>query len=411
MAAAPQRGVCCRPCAWAVLARAPFFPWCFMTSAALSRRPGRRSPRAARAPLARNALLVALAFLLTLVTAAGCGRTIDSELDDGLGGGGTGGAAPKDCGDGTCAPGENCTNCAADCGLCQGCGDSACNNGETCQSCPGDCGVCSSCGNKACDNGENCQSCPQDCGSCESCGNGACDSGETCQSCPKDCGLCQTCGNGACDGAENCQSCAQDCGVCPVSCGDGFCKGGEDCLSCSPDCGVCETCGDGNCNGTTETCFTCQADCGVCPACGDGVCKNNETCASCPVDCLSCSVCGNGVCEQSAFETCSNCPGDCGQCETIGCLQMVGCVLTSGGPNGTGCIEFGGGGFPNVSLTCFANCVAQGCADAQQAVDQFVGCAIQHIPECIGGGGGGVFGCLQEVCGAEFAACISSNCN
>ena len=69
---------------------------------------------------------------------------------------------------------------------------------------------------------------------------------------------------------------------------------------------------------------------GHAPSCGDGLCKNNETCASCPVDCLSCSVCGNGKCEQSAFETCSNCPGDCGQCETIGCLQMVGCVLLRG---------------------------------------------------------------------------------
>ncbi|MEO7330433.1 MAG: hypothetical protein ABI193_17795, partial [Minicystis sp.] len=96
-----------------------------------------------------------MALLLALMTAPGCGRTIDSELDDtSTGGGGTGGFPPQACGDGTCTNGETCTNCAADCGLCQGCGDSACNNGETCGSCPGDCGVCSSCGNKACENGE-----------------------------------------------------------------------------------------------------------------------------------------------------------------------------------------------------------------------------------------------------------------
>ena len=103
-------------------------------------------------------------------------------------------------------------------------------------------------------------------------------------------------------------------------------------------------------------------------------------------------------CEEDEFETCSNCPADCGTCETIGCFEIVTCVLG-------GCIDLGGGFPPDISLTCFANCVAKGCADVQFFVDQFVNCALGAIPEC-----GGDFQCFQEVCQEEFTACLAADC-
>jgi hypothetical protein len=76
-----------------------------------------------------------------------------------------------------------------------------------------------------------------------------------------------------------------------------------------------------------------------------------------------------------------------------------------------GCIQFGGGGdIPNFSFSCIANCQAQGCADVQFFVDEFINCAITNIGDCLGGGGGGVIGCIQKQCDAELAACIGAKC-
>lgn len=52
------------------------------------------------------------------------------------------------CGDKSCAMGETCESCPADCGSCPppppaSCGDAMCGLDETCDSCPGDCGPCS----------------------------------------------------------------------------------------------------------------------------------------------------------------------------------------------------------------------------------------------------------------------------
>ncbi|XXY44150.1 hypothetical protein WME91_29500 [Sorangium sp. So ce269] len=250
------------------------------------------------------------------------------------------------------------------------------------------------CGDGVCDGIEDCGSCGVDCGVCAACGDGACDpAGESCGSCPLDCGLCPGCGDGACSGAESCSTCPADCGVC-AACGDGACVAPEDCLSCAPDCGDCASCGDGVCDAALEGCFSCAADCGACDACGDGACSGTETCASCQRDCGVCSVCPNGVCE--SFETCSICPADCGACEPAGCLEVTTCAFQ--------CVDLEQSP-PTVSLACVSNCVAQGCADVQFFVNQVLTCALASLPVC-----NSDFGCVQEQCATEIAACIGATC-
>jgi hypothetical protein len=144
----------------------------------------------------------------------------------------------------------------------------------------------------------------------------------------------------------------------------------------------------------TENCFTCPADCGKCAGCGDGSCNFTETCASCQQDCGVCSVCPNGKCED--FETCSICPQDCGTCTPKTCLEVVTCSFQ--------CIDLQQTP-PKFSIACVANCVAQGCADVQFFVDQVLNCAIGALPTC-----GGNFGCIQQACSTQFAACIAATC-
>jgi hypothetical protein len=67
------------------------------------------------------------------------------------------------CGDGACAPPEDCNSCPSDCGGC--CGNHKCEPPEDCKSCPGDCGDC--CGDYKCEAPEDCNSCPGDCGPCQ----------------------------------------------------------------------------------------------------------------------------------------------------------------------------------------------------------------------------------------------------
>ena len=109
-------------------------------------------------------------------------------------------------------------------------------------------------------------------------------------------------------------------------------------------------------------------------------------------------MCGNKVCE-GPYETCANCNQDCGSCEVIGCLEVVNCAL--------GCLDLGSLP-PKFSLSCIANCTAQGCADVQYFVDEFINCAIANIGNCLGDGGG--IGCIQKACDAELAACIGAKC-
>jgi hypothetical protein len=89
------------------------------------------------------------------------------------------------CGNGICAPDENCSSCPKDCGACPACGDGVCAPGEDCSTCSADCGTCSHCGNSHCSEDENCSTCPADCGVCPYCGDGICN--ESPNLCPQDC--------------------------------------------------------------------------------------------------------------------------------------------------------------------------------------------------------------------------------
>ncbi len=65
------------------------------------------------------------------------------------------------CGDSTCDAGEDCVNCASDCGECPVdpfCGDGNCDAGEDCVNCVVDCGVCQTCSVKGdpCSSGSDC---------------------------------------------------------------------------------------------------------------------------------------------------------------------------------------------------------------------------------------------------------------
>ncbi len=249
--------------------------------------------------------------------------------------------APATCGNGSCETGEDCSNCATDCGACVPlCGDGSCDGAETCATCGTDCGACPSppqCGDGTCDAEENCSACAADCGACPVCGDGTCEAPEGCSNCATDCGACAVsrCGDSTCDPDEDCSLCALDCGVCPLppACGDGTCDPDEDCITCATDCGVCPppVCGDGTC-APGENCDTCAEDCSYCipwckpppDLCGDGTCNtgNGEDCATCQTDCGGCGAppsCGNGTCEADTGEDCITCESDCGACNIREC--------------------------------------------------------------------------------------------
>lgn len=245
------------------------------------------------------------------------------------------------CGDGTCDPGEDQCNCAADCGtppgseagLCTDTLDNDCDGPTDCDDsdCAGD--PACQCGNGTCDPGEDCNSCPADCISGGGgCGDGICEgSGEDCFSCPGDCrcagggGCNHCCGDGSCSGSENANNCPVDCdpgfqppqGFC---CGDGNCETGEDSCNCAVDCGgTCPTCGDGNCDSPIEDQCNCAADCGNPPAnetpnvdCQDGIdndCDGGVDCQDTDNDCdtdPACACGGNGASCNGNGDCCSN---------------------------------------------------------------------------------------------------------
>jgi len=124
---------------------------------------------------------------------------------------------PAHCGDGTCQPEEDCTNCPEDCGECPDmCGDGVCQLFEDCHTCEEDCGPCFWCGDGYCDPEEDCESCPEDCGTCSFlCGDGICEQflGENCANCPMDC----ECGGETC---SEILMCISECTtiICPNGC-------------------------------------------------------------------------------------------------------------------------------------------------------------------------------------------------
>ena len=332
------------------------------------------------------------------------------------------------CGNGTCEQGENCENCAADCG---------CKNGQSCQG-----GVCigmSSCGNVICesDKGENCDTCPDDC---------VCKNGQTCQN-----GTCTTtdtdtgtdtntdtgtdtntdtdtdtgtdtggpvCGNGTCETGENCENCAADCGckngqtcqngTCittgPV-CGNGTCETGENCENCAADCGCKngQTCQNGTCTTTG-------------PACGNGTCETGENCENCVADC-SCSssqtcqngtcittgpVCGNGSCEQG--ENCENCAADCG-CSSGQTCQNGTCVTT---PDLTDCKGYADCAYGcNQDQACITNCQNQSTPAALSTYQDLQTCIDNN--NCSGLSGSDFNKCVDDNCLGQYFKCFSGD--
>ena len=87
--------------------------------------------------------------------------------DEGGGGSDSTSTASTPCGDGICAPTEDCASCAEDCEcLDPVCGDGSCDLPEDCSTCDADCGSCSVCGDGTCGMDEDCEVCFQDCGVC-----------------------------------------------------------------------------------------------------------------------------------------------------------------------------------------------------------------------------------------------------
>jgi hypothetical protein len=281
-----------------------------------------------------------------------------------------------------CSDGNPCTEDYCDeKGECQynGISEFPCNDGDDCTAndfcVEGECisgeNICADCGNGECEESENCDNCKADCGECEGdcCEprqTPLCDDPQTVDCvCELDVFCCETawddvcveqaieacglicegpnpCGNDVCEEFEDCQMCPEDCGECPgddcciphetPGCADqemAGCVCGEDPFCCDVSwddicveeveefgCGECEVvepyCGDDICDGF-ENCDMCPEDCGPCGECGDEWCDEFENCDMCPEDCGPCGECGDEWCDD--FENCEMCPEDCGPCE------------------------------------------------------------------------------------------------
>lgn len=216
--------------------------------------------------------------------------------------------------------------------------DSICDSGEDCFNCAGDCGYAPAggCGNDVCEigAGEDCYTCPQDCnkenhgpqsqryccGNPEDCSEPRCTGdGNTCS----DDATGHCCGDGVCEGPEDLATCGVDCGA---SCGPQGCDDGNPCTDdacvagtcthaamddntvCMDGCdqGICcsGSCGAGPCPGTCQPHTICQASycqgesirCTWSGTCGSGNCCNytcafDESCAGvdpCPPSACSC---------------------------------------------------------------------------------------------------------------------------
>lgn len=97
----------------------------------------------------------------------GAGARDGTGAGEETGGNGTETSSPAPCGDGICAPAEDCASCPEDCEcLDPACGDGACDTTEDCTTCDADCGPCAVCGDGDCGVGEDCELCFEDCGVC-----------------------------------------------------------------------------------------------------------------------------------------------------------------------------------------------------------------------------------------------------
>jgi uncharacterized protein (TIGR03790 family) len=246
------------------------------------------------------------------------------------------------CGDGMCAIGENCSNCAQDCG---------CTNGKACclNSCIQpicnsdlDCADASPCTTDTCMNAGTCTA------SCKHTTKLLCANNDSC--CPTGCVFWDDndCPN-TCPFGTNCGT---------KNCPQNFCLGNTATkfpLTCTKKCDANSTCQDCNCTQTTENCSnTGYCTSGTCLSCTQGLkncdlnvlngCETNylldkNNCGACGNKCLSGQKCLNGVCVQEDINKCAG--KNCGT--GAYCSQTDGnCYCNTGRKNcdnsfGNGC--------------------------------------------------------------------------
>jgi hypothetical protein len=247
---------------------------------------------------------------------------------------------PPTCGDKKCdsAAGENCDNCAQDCGCkgnskcykekCVPCGNGKCEDGEDCETCPKDCGcsanktcfekVCTACTDYCTKKGKNC-------GISLGCKCGECKVGEACDQL-NHCYETGLCNNGTCDPGEDCSQCAVDCkcdakkgcvaGKC-VDCAQACKDSGSQCgtygnCNCGT-CGACHKCVDNKCVASSQSCVCYNKECGKVEDFDCGTCPAGKECYGnkCLVGCEA--LCEGVECGLSQDCFCAYCDG-CDQC-------------------------------------------------------------------------------------------------
>jgi hypothetical protein len=367
------------------------------------------------------------------------------------------------CGDGVCGDDEDPASCPGDCGDAPPvgvCGDGECDEGEGPNSCPEDCA-----GDPpapmdvlAC-LGEACPSEYESCLDDEACVE-VLDCIAECPPADQNCLFgCSQLG-GFSMTAINVGLCGQESGCfdempAGPECGDGVCAEGEDPMSCPADCEdgpeppdladclnaecpdeMAACLGDESCMQALECLQGCPAgdqgclfDCSQVggfsmPAINLGICGQSSGCFD------GGPACGDGVCDWDAGEDGGNCPVDCGGEPPTG----EGCIWEECGPEVGACMANPACG---ALIECVQDCESNGCVQgcANEAGEEAVGlynqagdcydenCADEGFcgdgdcgpgenpdicpQDCGGGNPGNVSDCLEDNCGAEYAACVN----
>jgi hypothetical protein len=202
------------------------------------------------------------------------------------------------CGDGSCADGEDCTSCAADCGPCS---TSGCSDDEV-ANCEGGCSPSAKVGDGACDLELDCAATGNDGGDCAQVGACGDSQIEGCGGvCLEPLAFAEMLSNTTCDAELNCSTYDFDAGSCTTGSGceasDFPCADGDGCISTLLVCDDSSDCADGSDEASCVAPGTCPA--GKAPGCND--------------TCYTASWFGDGVCD--SFLDCEATSWDGGDCE------------------------------------------------------------------------------------------------